>query len=116
MARTFMPAPRAIAVVCLDGSADDYLDAAMRPRPHAEFAADERQRMARLGARRDAHVSPTSTTPQSSPAYRRACTAIGGNFFFDPETQQEVMMNSARFSAATPSFLMRSGPAGKSRS
>ncbi len=94
--RTYAPPARPVVVICLDGTSDEYLDAAItRGRmPHLQrFALGGWRGLARA-------AMPTFTNVNNSclvtgvPPNRHG---IGGNFFLDPETGQEVMMNSARF-------------------
>ena len=94
--RTYSPVARPLAVICLDGSADDYLDAAM-----ARGRMPHLQRMSVTGWRGLARAAmPTFTNVNNTcivtgvPPSRHG---IGGNFFFDTDSQQEVMMNSAQF-------------------
>jgi phosphonoacetate hydrolase len=83
-------------VVCLDGCADEYLDAAIvRGRmPHLA-------RMAAGGYRGRARAALPSFTNTNNASIVTGVTpsrhGISGNFFFDPESRCEVMMNSARF-------------------
>ena len=91
--RTYPPPPSPIAVICLDGCADEYLDTALARGTDAEPAA-----MARDGWRgivRGAlpsftNVNNTSIVTGVAPAVHGIC----GNFFLNPETGEEVMMNS----------------------
>jgi phosphonoacetate hydrolase len=94
--RRYQPPQRPVVVVCLDGSADDYLVAA---------AAHERipnlQRISRTGHRGLARAAlPSFTNVNNSsivtgvpPSVHGIC----GNFFYDPARDQEVMMNSASY-------------------
>jgi phosphonoacetate hydrolase len=94
--RTFAPGARPLAVICLDGSSDDYLDAAMdRGRmPHLQrMGVDGWRGLARAAMPTFTNVNNTCIVTGVPPSLH----GIGGNFFFDPDAQQEVMMNSARF-------------------
>lgn len=101
--RTYNPPARPIAVICLDGSADEYLDAAI-----ARGRMPNLQRISVTGYRGFArgampsftNVNNTSIVTGVPPAVH----GIGGNFFFDTETGQEVMMNSSRFLRAETIF------------
>lgn len=94
--RTYAPPARPVAVVCLDGSADAYLDAAMARglMPHV-------QRLAVQGWRGSARAAmPTFTNVNNSSIVTGvppSVHGIGGNFFYDPSIGQEVMMNSSKF-------------------
>ena len=94
--RTYAPPARPVAVVCLDGSADAYLDAAM-----ARGLMPQVQRLAVQGWRGSARAAmPTFTNVNNSAIVTGvppAVHGIGGNFFFDTSIGQEVMMNSSKF-------------------
>ena len=94
--RQYSPPPRLIAVLCLDGSADEYLDAALaRGRmPHLHRISSLGSRgMARAQMPTFTNVNNTSIVTGVPPSVH----GIGGNFFFDTTIGQEVMMNSARY-------------------
>src|SRR6266699_3949963 len=94
--RAYHPPARPVVVICLDGSADEYLDAAL---------ARERMPNLRLldvsgyrGLARGAMPSFTNVN--------NACIVTGvppsvhgisGNFFYDAVAGEEVMMNSAKY-------------------
>jgi phosphonoacetate hydrolase len=85
-----------VAVLCLDGSADEYLDAAMaRGRmPHLQKMAVQGHRgMARGALPSFTNVNNSSIITGVPPSVH----GIGGNFFYDPVTGREVMMNSAGY-------------------
>lgn len=94
--RTYDPPDRLVVVICLDGSADEYLDAAL-----ARGRMPNLQRMSVGGFRGLArgqmpsftNVNNTSIVTGVPPRVH----GIGGNFFFDTASGQEVMMNSAKF-------------------
>ncbi len=94
--RTYTPPTRPVAVLCLDGSADAYLDAAIARglMPHV-------QRLAVQGWRGTARAAmPTFTNVNNSAIVTGvppAIHGIGGNFFYDTSIGQEVMMNSSKF-------------------
>jgi phosphonoacetate hydrolase len=101
--RTYSPPPRPVAVICLDGSADEYLDAALaRGRmPHLQRIAIEGHRgLARAAMPTFTNVNNASIVTAVPPAVH----GIGGNYFYDSESGQEVMMNSARFLRADTIF------------
>jgi phosphonoacetate hydrolase len=94
--RIYSPGPAPLAVICIDGCADAYLDAAIARGVAPHFAA-----MSEHGYRGVARACvPTFTnvnngaivtgTPPSE-------TGICGNYFLDPDTGEEVMMNHSRF-------------------
>jgi phosphonoacetate hydrolase len=87
---------RPLVVICLDGSADEYLDAAMARglMPHlTRISSGGWRGLARAAMPTFTNVNNTSIVTGVPPAVH----GIGGNFFLDPSTGQEVMMNSARF-------------------
>jgi len=94
--RAYDPPSRPVVVICLDGSADDYLDAAL-----ARGRMPNLQRMAIRGFRGFARgAMPSFTNVNNSSIVTGApprVHGIGGNFFYDSATDQEVMMNSAKF-------------------
>jgi phosphonoacetate hydrolase len=101
--RQYTAGSHPIAVLCLDGSADDYLDAALvRGRmPHL-------QRISVTGWRGFARAAmPTFTNVNNSSIVTGVppgVHGIGGNFFFDTASGEEVMMNSAKFLRAETIF------------
>ncbi|MPZ16652.1 MAG: phosphonoacetate hydrolase [Luteitalea sp.] len=94
--RAYRPAARPIVVVCIDGCADEYLDSSLAHQrmPHLE-------RVARCGYRGLARAALPTFTNVNNAAIVSGCppavTGISGNFFLDPETGEEVMMNASRF-------------------
>lgn len=94
--RTYNTPARPIAVVCLDGSADEYLDAAM-----ARGLMPNATRMAVTGYRgmvRGALPSFTNVNNASIvTGVPPSVHGISGNYFYDPATEQEVMMNSSKY-------------------
>lgn len=101
--RTYHPPARPIAVICLDGSADEYLDAAL-----ARGRMPNLQRVATAGYRGFARgAMPSFTNVNNSSIVTGvppSIHGIGGNFFFDTASGQEVMMNSSRFLRAPTLF------------
>ena len=98
------PAPKVPAVaICLDGCEPEYLDVAI-----AEGLMPNLERIRAAGTDRLAHsVIPSFTNPNNlSIATGRppAVHGICGNFLFEPETGQEVMMNDVRFLRAPTIF------------
>lgn len=101
--RTYSPPDRPLAVLCLDGSADEYFDAALARGLMPNFAE-----MSRRGWRGLARAAmPTFTNVNNSSIVTGvppSVHGIGGNFFLDPATGEEVMMNSAGFLRAETIF------------
>ncbi|HHC29302.1 MAG TPA: phosphonoacetate hydrolase, partial [Rhodobacterales bacterium] len=98
------PAPRVPAVaICLDGCEPAYLDAAI-----ARGLMPNLARIRDAGTVRTAHsVIPSFTNPNNlSIATGRppAVHGICGNYLFEPETGEEVMMNDVRFLRAPTLF------------
>lgn len=94
--RTYALPNRPVAVICLDGSADDYLDAALaRGRmPHVQRMQLEGFRGIARGAMPSfTNVNNTSIVTGVPPSIH----GMGGNFFYDTTSGQEVMMNSSKF-------------------
>ena len=97
-------APRTCAIaICLDGCEPEYLDVAI-----AEGLMPTLKRMRETGTDRLAHsVIPSFTNPNNlSIATGRPPSVHGicGNFLYDPETGEEVMMNDVRFLRAPTLF------------
>lgn len=94
--RTYHPPAQPLVVVCIDGCADEYLDAAL---------VDDRMpnvaRMAKHGYRGLARAALPTFTNVNNAAIVTGCppgaTGISGNYFLDLETGEEVMMNEPRF-------------------
>src|SRR5437868_2635522 len=87
---------RPVVVICLDGSADDYLDAAL-----ARGRMPNLQTMSVNGYRGFARgAMPSFTNVNNSSIVTGvppSVHGIGGNFFYDATADQEVMMKSAKF-------------------
>lgn len=94
--RTYDPQNRPLVVICLDGSADEYLDAALD-----RDLMPNLRRMAISGYRGLARGALPSFTNVNNAAIVTGAppsvTGISGNYFLDPETGQEVMMNEASY-------------------
>ena len=92
----YKPAARPIVVICVDGSADEYYNAAL-----AHDRMPNLKNMIIHGFRglvRDALPSFTNVNNSSivtgvTPAVHGIC----GNFFYDEQKDEEVMMNSAEY-------------------
>jgi phosphonoacetate hydrolase len=82
--------------VCIDGSEPGYIERAIEKGVAPNFA-----RLMRDGASLLAHsVIPSFTNPNNLSIITGrppAVHGIAGNYFFDPATGQEVMMNDAKF-------------------
>ena len=96
--------PRTCAIaICLDGCEPDYLDKAI-----ADGLMPTLARMKQTGTDRLAHsVIPSFTNPNNlSIATGRppAVHGICGNYLYEPETGEEVMMNDVRFLRAPTLF------------
>jgi phosphonoacetate hydrolase len=101
--RTYVPPDRPVVVICLDGSADEYLDGAiLRGRmPHLTAMSVAGWRgFARAAMPTFTNVNNSSIVTGAPPAVH----GIGGNFFYDTTTGQEVMMNSSQFLRADTLF------------
>jgi phosphonoacetate hydrolase len=98
------PIPKTTAIaICLDGCEPAYLDAAI-----ADGLMPTLKNMRETGTDRLAHsVIPSFTNPNNlSIATGRPPSVHGicGNFLFDPDTGEEVMMNDVRFLRAPTIF------------
>src|SRR5947207_3129351 len=94
--RVYRPRGHPIVVICLDGSGDEYLDCALARdlMPNLKWMAVEGYRgMARAALPSFTNVNNASIVTGTPPSVH----GISGNFFLDPETGEEVMMNSARY-------------------
>src|SRR5256884_562354 len=94
--RLYQPPARPVIVICLDGSADEYLDAAIaRGRmPNLQrITVSGHRGLARGAMPSFTNVNNASIVTGVSPSVH----GIGGNFFYDSTTGEEVMMNSAKF-------------------
>jgi phosphonoacetate hydrolase len=94
--RKYSPPARPVAVICLDGSSDEYLNASMARGLMPNFLW-----MATMGYRGLARAAmPTFTNVNNSSIISGvppSVHGISGNFFLNPETGEEVMMNSSEF-------------------
>ena len=92
----YAPAKKPIVVICIDGCADEYLDTtlAFNRMPNLERMATTGYRgMVRGALPSFTNVNNSSIVTGVSPAVH----GISGNFFYDAEKDQEVMMNSAEY-------------------
>ena len=94
--RQYQPPAKPIVAICLDGCSDDYLTASI-----ARGRMPNVARMAVTGYRGLARAAlPTFTNVNNAcivTGVPPSVTGISGNYFLDPESNQEVMMNSARY-------------------
>src|SRR6187551_711678 len=90
-------------VVCIDGSEPGYIEQAIEAGVAPNFA-----RFMKTGANLTAEcVIPSFTNPNNLSIITGrppAVHGIAGNFFYDREAREEVMMNDARFLRA-PTIL-----------
>ena len=94
--RQYQPPARPIAVLCLDGCSDDYIDTAIEcgRMPILEQMIEDGFRAVARGALPSFTNVNNSAIVTGVPPLK---TGISGNFFLDPETGEEVMMNSAKY-------------------
>lgn len=93
---SYQPPAKPIIVICLDGSADEYLDTAMafdRMPNMKKMAINGYRGMVRGALPSFTNVNNSSIVTGVSPAVH----GISGNFFYDVAKDQEVMMNSAEY-------------------
>lgn len=94
--KTYSPPAKPIVVICMDGSADEYLDTTMAHdrMPNLKKMALEGYRgMVRGALPSFTNVNNSSIVTGVSPAVHGIC----GNFFYDTAKDQEVMMNSSEY-------------------
>ncbi len=94
--RSYSPPEQPLAVICIDGCADEYLSVSIAkgamPRT-AAMAAHGYRGMVRGALPSFTNVNNTAIVTGVPPCR----TGICGNFFLNPETGEEVMMNSPEF-------------------
>jgi phosphonoacetate hydrolase len=101
--RAYSPSPGPVVVICLDGSADEYLDTAMargRMPNLLRLGVQGYRGLARGAMPSLTNVNNTSIVTGAPPRIH----GIGGNYFFDTASGKEVMMNSADFLRAETIF------------
>ncbi len=94
--RTYRPPARPVAVICIDGCGDEYLSTSIAAgrMPHmARLARDGYRGLARGALPSFTNVNNAAIVTGVAPA----TTGISGNFFLDPTTGEEVMMNSSDY-------------------
>ncbi|MGO4739836.1 phosphonoacetate hydrolase [Bosea sp. 2KB_26] len=108
--RAYARPQRATVVICMDGSEPAYIEAAS-----AKGLTPNLDRIMRAGASTHAYsVIPSFTNPNNLSIITGrppAVHGIAGNFFYDREAKEEVMMNDARFLRA-PTILAEFQKAG----
>lgn len=94
--RSYHPPAVPIAVICIDGCADEYLSVSL-----AKHAMPNLAKMLETGHRSLVRGALPSFTNVNNSAVVTGCppseTGIGGNYIIDPESGQEVMTNSSKF-------------------
>ncbi len=93
---TYKPSAKPIVVICIDGSADEYLDTTMAfdRMPNLKKMAQKGYRgMVRGALPSFTNVNNSSIVTGVSPAVH----GISGNFFYDAAKDEEVMMNSSEY-------------------
>ena len=109
--KRYSPPPRPVAVVCMDGCADEYLDRALLlgRMPHlARIARQGFRGMARAALPSFTNTNNASIATGAPPSVH----GISGNYFLDPDSGEPVMMNSARFLRA-PTIFAAAAAAGR---
>jgi phosphonoacetate hydrolase len=94
--RTYHPPARPVVVVCVDGCADEYLSEALargRMPALARLVSEGYRGLCRGALPSFTNVNNAAIVCGSPPSV----TGVSGNFFLDPESGEEVMMNDARF-------------------
>ncbi|WP_109694932.1 phosphonoacetate hydrolase [Chitinophaga deserti] len=94
--KTYTPPARPVVVICLDGSADEYLDITLahdRMPNLKQMTLAGYRGMVRGALPSFTNVNNSSIVTGVTPAVHGIC----GNFFFDTDKQEEVMMNSAAY-------------------
>ena len=94
--RSYSPPDRPIAVICIDGCADEYISESIArgymPRLEAMLKTGYRG-MVRGALPSFTNVNNSAIVTGAPPSV----TGICGNFFLNPDTGEEVMMNSPEF-------------------
>jgi phosphonoacetate hydrolase len=94
--RRYRAPTRPLVVICVDGCEPDYISAAIAS-GEAPFLASLRERGTCVTAD---SVVPSFTNPNNLSIVTGAPPSVHGicgNFFFDPETRTEVMMNDPKY-------------------
>lgn len=109
--KTYSPPAKPIVVICMDGSADEYLDTTMafdRMPNLKKMALQGYRGMVRGALPSFTNVNNSSIVTGVSPAVHGIC----GNFFYDTAKDQEVMMNSSEY-LRTETLLAAAANAGR---
>ncbi|SDN81505.1 phosphonoacetate hydrolase [Ensifer sp. YR511] len=108
--RSYKRPDRPVVVICIDGSEPDYIEQAIE-----KGLAPNLDRVMKSGANTSAlSVIPSFTNPNNISIITGrppAVHGIAGNYFYDRESGEEVMMNDARFLRA-PTILAEFQKAG----
>jgi len=95
--KTYTPPSCPVVVICLDGSSDEYLNAALvqqcMPNLEAMLRRGGFRGVVRAALPSFTNVNNASIVTGVPPQIH----GISGNFFLDPQTGQEVMMNSGSY-------------------
>ncbi len=94
--RSYSPPARPIVVICVDGCGDEYLSTSLahgRMPNMAGVISKGYRGMVRGALPSFTNVNNASITTGMPPVV----TGFGGNFFIEPETGEEVMMNSSKY-------------------
>src|SRR5262249_55417614 len=94
--RTYCPPARPVAILCIDGCADEYLSTSLAHgrMPHVgRMAAAGYRGLVRGALPSFTNVNNCAIVTGTPPH----ATGIGGNYIIDPATGQEVMTNSSKY-------------------
>jgi len=94
--KTYTPPTKPVVVICMDGSADEYLNSTMAHErmPNLKKMVVQGYRgVVRCALPSFTNVNNTSIVTGLSPAAHGIC----GNYFYDAENNEEVMMNSSAY-------------------
>ncbi len=95
--RTYHPPGKPVVVICIDGCADEYLSTSLArgfmPNLERMLAGGAYRGLVRGALPSFTNVNNASIVTGTAPSVHGIC----GNFFLDPDTGEEVMMNSADY-------------------
>lgn len=110
--RTYRPPPRTVVVICIDGCADEYLNTSLAKdrMPHLRrlMTGNAFRGVVRSALPSFTNVNNVSITTGVPPSVH----GISGNFFLDPDTGEEVMMNAPEY-LRTGTILAEAARAGR---